>query len=296
MTQTTTATVPAVLVEACRATGLRWEGARPVRIAENQTWQLGAVVARIARPGQDQAATGEVQAARWLADHQVPVVRPLDVDQPVIADGHPVTFWEHIPGPHTPGSPRDLARTLRHLHGLPRPPFPVRPLDPFVRVPERLDAATTLPAPDRAWLTGLLNDLRAQWAEHRSAGRWLDTTVHGDAWPGNIIRTPTGVRVLDLERFSLGPPEWDLVSTAVRTFTTGATSAAEYDEFAIAYGQDVTEWYGYPLLAAARELRMVTYAAQHAAAVPRWRDQAQYRVDCLRGRHGPRPWTWHGIL
>ncbi|MFE7132378.1 phosphotransferase enzyme family protein [Streptomyces sp. NPDC057638] len=290
-----TPTVPDVLVAASRVAGLPWEGARPVRIAENQTWRLpGAVVARINQPGQNQAATGEVEAARWLAEHQVPVVRPLDIDQPVIADGHPVTFWEHIPGPHTPGSPRDLALTLRHLHRLPRPPFPVRPLDPFIRVRERLDTATTLPAPDRAWLTGLLDDLRAQWADRPPGGP--ETTVHGDAWPGNIIRTPTGVRVIDLERFSLGPPEWDLASTAVRTFTTGATSRAEYAEFTTAYGFDVTESDGYPLLAAARELRMVTYAAQHASADPRWRDQAQHRVDCLRGRRGPRPWTWRGIL
>nr|BAP34758.1 hypothetical protein [Streptomyces sp. ML694-90F3] len=101
---------------------------------------------------------------------------------------------------------------------------------------------------------------------------------------------------LDLERFSIGPPEWDLVSTAVRTFTTGATSLAEYTEFTTAYGRDVTEWDGYPLLAAARELRMATYAAQHAAADPRRHDQAQYRVDCLRGRYGPRPWNRQGIL
>ncbi|MEW1550514.1 phosphotransferase enzyme family protein [Streptomyces tsukubensis] len=295
MTQATANTPPAALVEACQTAGLRWENTQPLRIAENQTWLLpGRVVARIARPGQEQAAAGEVEAARWLADQRVPVVRPLGVEQPVIAGGHPVTFWEHLPGPHTPGSPRDLALTLRHLHGLPRPPFSVRPLDPFVRVPQRIDAATTLSAPDRAWLTDLLDDLRAQWTA-RPTG-WPETAIHGDAWPGNIVCTTTGIRVLDLERFSLGPAEWDLVSTAVRTFTTGATSLTEYAEFTTTYGQDVTDWDGYPLLAAARELRMTTYAAQHAATDPRWHQQAQYRIDCLRGRHGPRPWTWQGIL
>lgn len=102
--------------------------------------------------------------------------------------------------------------------------------------------------------------------------------------------------MMDLERFSLGPPEWDLVSTAVRKRTTGAVTAAEYDRFCAAYGYDVTDWAGYEILAGARELRMVTYAAQHAASNPEWTDQAQYRVDCLRGRHGPRPWNWKGIL
>ncbi|MEU3702743.1 phosphotransferase [Streptomyces anulatus] len=123
-----------------------------------------------------------------------------------------------------------------------------------------------------------------------------DRAVHGDAWPGNIVRTAEGVLMMDLERFSVGPPEWDLVSTAVRAKTTGAVSAREYDRFCAVYGYDVTAWEGYPVLARARELRMVTYAAQHAANNAEWRSQAQYRIDCLRGRSGPRPWSWTGIL
>lgn len=102
--------------------------------------------------------------------------------------------------------------------------------------------------------------------------------------------------MMDLERFAIGPPEWDLVSTAVSARTTGAVTRVEYDEFCTVYGQDVTTRVGYEVLAAARELRMVTYAAQHAASNPRWAAQAQYRVDCLRGRCGPRPWPWKGIL
>ncbi|MGP4087046.1 hypothetical protein [Streptomyces sp. KR55] len=62
------------------------------------------------------------------------------------------------------------------------------------------------------------------------------------------------------------------------------------------YGYDLTAWDGYDILAGARELRMVTYAAQHAASNPEWREQAQHRVDCLRGRCGPRPRHWTGIL
>ncbi|MEU3193208.1 phosphotransferase [Streptomyces sp. NPDC006992] len=34
----------------------------------------------------------------------------------------------------------------------------------------------------------------------------------------------------------------------------------------------------------------------HAASHPEWRARAQHRVDCLRGRCGPRPWQWDGIL
>lgn len=102
--------------------------------------------------------------------------------------------------------------------------------------------------------------------------------------------------MMDLERFSIGPREWDLVSTAVRARTTSAVTPGDYDDFCKIYGYDVTEWSGYEILAGARELRMVTYACQHAATSPEWAAQAQYRVDCLRGRCGPRPWTWRGIM
>lgn len=82
----------------------------------------------------------------------------------------------------------------------------------------------------------------------------------------------------------------------MRSLTTGAVTSAEYRRFCDVYGFDVTEWPGYATLAGIRELRMVTYAVQHAASNPDWAGQAQHRVDCLRGRHGPRPWMWRGIL
>ena len=72
-------------------------------------------------------------------------------------------------------------------------------------------------------------------------------------------------------------------------------SRDDYDDFCATYGSDVLEWEGYPTLRAIRELRMVTWAAQVAVVRPEWRDEVQHRVDCLRGRKGPRPWQWTGI-
>ncbi|MFD6324465.1 aminoglycoside phosphotransferase family protein [Streptomyces sp. NPDC058442] len=294
---TTSAAAPAreALEQACVAVGLDPSGAEPVRLAENQIWRLPGqhVIVRIERRGQTTAALREVRVARWLAENRMPTVRLADVGQPIEAGGRPVTFWEELP-PHQHGSHTEVAQLLKRLHALPAPDIELGHLDPFVRVGERLEAATTLISKDREWLKGLHQELVAAWAE-RPHGR-PDCAVHGDAWPGNLIRTAEGPLMIDLERFSLGPPEWDLVSTAVRARTTGAVTPAEYDEFCAAYGYDVTDWAGYPILAGARELRMVTYAAQHAASNPEWADQAQHRVDCLRGRRGPRPWNWKGIM
>jgi aminoglycoside phosphotransferase (APT) family kinase protein len=294
---TTPAAAPAIraLQEACAAVGLAVDGAEPIRLAENQIWRLSGqqVVVRIARSGQEAAAEREVRVARWLGENGIPAVRLINVSQPVVADGRPTTFWQELPA-HEHGSHTDVAQLLRRLHDLPSPDFELGYVDPFVRIPQRLDVAVTLEERDGAWLRGLHQDLVAAWAE-RPAGL-ADCAVHGDAWPGNLIRTASGPLMIDLERFSIGPPEWDLVSTAVRARTTGAVTDAEYEEFCAAYGHDVTEWDGYELLAGARELRMATYAAQHAASNPSWIEQAQYRLDCLRGRHGPRPWSWKGIL
>ncbi|WP_030542446.1 aminoglycoside phosphotransferase family protein [Streptomyces albus] len=285
----------AVLAAACCAAGLDPSAAEPIRIAENEIWRLPGqrAIVRIARPGQWAAAVREVSVAQWLADNDVPAVRALPVDQPVEVSGRPVTFWEELPA-HTNGTVRDVVQLLRRLHPLPVPDHSLGDLDPFVRVSERTDAATSLTEDDRSWLRQRRDELQRQWVRRPSG--LPDCVVHGDAWVGNVARTARGPILLDFERVSVGPPEWDLVSTAVKLTTTGAVSPPEYAEFCDLYGVDVTEWEGYELLAGARELRMATYAAHHAATRPEWTKEAQYRVDCLRGRRGPRPWKWTGIM
>ncbi|MFI6341206.1 phosphotransferase family protein [Streptomyces sp. NPDC050535] len=284
----------AAMEEACNIAGFNSAGAVPVRVAENEIWRLPSrVIVRIARPGQWDAAAREVRVAEWLADNQVPAVRPLPVKQPVEADDRPVTFWEELPA-HETGSIMDVVTLLKLLHALPIPDLELGRLDPFVRVAERIDAATSLPDDDRRWLHRHLTDLQERWLK-RPVGL-PECVVHGDAWVGNAVRTTLGPILLDLERVSVGPPEWDLVSTAVKMTTTGAVSEAEYAQFCATYGSDVTRWDGYELLAGARQLRMTSYAAQHAASRPEWQTEAQYRVDCLRGRTAPPPWEWKGIL
>ncbi|MFF2941206.1 aminoglycoside phosphotransferase family protein [Streptomyces niveus] len=292
----TTAATPtqAVLQTACLSVGLDAADAEPIRLAENAIWRLPmGVVVRITQPGQSAAAKREVQVSRWLADQGVPAVRALDLQQPVAANGHPVTFWHELP-PHEIGTVADVVTLLKQLHALPKPDLPLGKLDPFVRLVERIDAASTIPDDDRQWLNVRLKDLQDQWVS-RPKGL-PECVVHGDAWVGNVARTEAGPLLMDFERASFGPPEWDLVSTAVKLTTTGTVSAEEYAAFCETYGVDVSQWEGYKLLAATRELRMTTYAAQHAATRSEWRREAQYRIDCLRGRAGAPPWQWKAIM
>jgi hypothetical protein len=103
------------------------------------------------------------------------------------------------------------------------------------------------------------------------------------------------VVLLDLERCSIGPHQWDLVSTATKFVTSGLINQAQYAQFCDTYGSDVTTWAGFNTLRDIRELRVTCYVAQLAAEHPRFQHEARLRIDCLRGRHGPRPWPWTAV-
>ncbi|MGH3280028.1 MAG: phosphotransferase family protein [Trebonia sp.] len=283
----------AILQAACAQAGLNATGAEAIRLGENAIFRLPVgVIARIARAGQQQAARREIAVSRWLNASGVSAVAAWgDLDQPIDVNGRSVTFWDELP-PHVPGSLPQVAAVLTKLHALPEPTgVPLGALDPFVRLRERVGQAATLTGDDRAWLASRLTALEREWAALR--GTMTTCVVHGDAWAGNIAATADGnVILLDLERCSLGPPEWDLVSTAVKYETFGQVTRDEYRQFWDAYGSDVTAWHGYQTLRGIRELRVTCYAAQQAADNPRLVGEANLRVSCLRGRRGPRPWPW----
>ncbi|PSL03213.1 phosphotransferase family enzyme [Haloactinopolyspora alba] len=286
-----------VLDHACRRAGLDVRGAERIRVAENAVYRLaGGVIARVSRAGQTPAAVTEVRVARWLERSGLRAARVVPgIEQPVDVDGTAVTFWRELPAHHD-GEHLHVASVLRRLHGL-QPPqeFRLPPLAPFVRVRDRLGSAETISAADRTWLLAYLDDLERRYAE-LPAGL-PHGVVHGDAWVGNVLVDDEGTPwLMDLERFSVGPPEWDLVSTAVRLTSFGTLDAREYEAFCIAYGHDVTQWAGFATLRDIRELRACSYMLQHAATGAAARDEAARRVACLRGHGGPRPWRWKRIV
>jgi aminoglycoside phosphotransferase (APT) family kinase protein len=283
-----------VLSEACRIVGLEATDAELIRIAENTLYRLPrGVVARVTRSGQASAAAKEVQVSRWLSQLGVSVVEALrDIEQPVDVDGRAVTFWRELP-PHRYSTLAELAAVLRTLHSLPPPDFDLPPLAPFVRLGERISEASVLTDDQRAWLLQHLTRLKQRYAELPPGRPWC--AVHGDAWAGNLVVTEQGPVLLDLERFAYGPPEWDLTSIAVDYTTFGDMPAGDWGDFCARYGYDVTTWDGFEILRDARELRKVTFAMQMAAQRPDLVDQAVYRLACVRGERGSRPWGWTGV-
>lgn len=276
---------------ACATLGLDASHAELIRAGENYLYRLpGKVVARVTRPGQIEAARKEVQVSRWLATAGIPVVEALaDLPQPAEVDGRAVTFWRELP-PHQPGTLAELADLLRQLHALPKPDFELPPLAPFVRLRERLTEADALSSDDRAWLLNRLRELEIGYANLPTRRPWC--AVHGDAWDGNVASTDDGPILLDLERFAFGPPEWDLASIAVDYTTFGLISLEEWQGFCQRYGSDVMTWDGFELFRDIRELRKVTFAWQLAGTRDDIAEQATYRLACLRGEHGHRPWGW----
>ncbi|MGH3755148.1 MAG: phosphotransferase [Pseudonocardiaceae bacterium] len=145
MTATGTHEADELLRRACDQAGIDVHGAEPIRLGENAIFRLpGGIVARIARSGQQDAARREVRIAQWLAEHDIPAVRALDdIDQPINTDGRAVTFWHELPDHHN-GTPTQVAQILRRLHDLPLTEgHPFSDLDPFVRLEERIAAATS---------------------------------------------------------------------------------------------------------------------------------------------------------
>ncbi|MFE6922019.1 phosphotransferase enzyme family protein [Nocardia sp. NPDC057663] len=281
---------------ACVTVGITKPHLIPIKVAENGIFRLPdqQLVVRVARAGQIDAARRELEIARWLQVNDVGAVEPGGTRADfVVVDGRPVTFWRELPA-HRPGTEQEIAEALRALHSLSAPDF-LYEVQPFVRLEERIDAASTVLPQDRQWLRGRLSDLRAAWAELVPGRSW--GPIHGDAWEGNVVTTDAGVTTfLDLERASVGPPEWDLTSTAIKHSSFGWISMQRYESYWRAYGYDVTTWSGFLVLRDIRELRMTCMAAQAAGSKPAHAAQAQHRVDCLRGRFGARPWSgWEPI-
>jgi hypothetical protein len=95
------AAVP-VLAKACTLAGFSIDGAELLRLGENAIYRLASapVVVRIARSADRLARVQkELCVARWLAAADIPAVRVQEVfEQPLLVDGHPVSFWHAVTG------------------------------------------------------------------------------------------------------------------------------------------------------------------------------------------------------
>jgi Ser/Thr protein kinase RdoA (MazF antagonist) len=248
------------------------------------------VVVRIARsPDRLGRVQKELCVARWLAAADVPAVRVAeDVDQPIVADGHPVSFWRQVTGGDPEPTHADLARLLASFHALGDGPCDLPSFDPLGPSFKRLAGAAGIPDTDRDYLYERCTELAHQF-------RRLDFAlpagpIHGDAWAGNLLTDHGQVVLLDFESAATGPREWDLMPTAVAVERYGLPEE-RYEQFAAAYGFDVRDWAGYTVLREVRQLTMTTWIMQNAGESAAVAAEFSLRVNSLRERDFARAWN-----
>ena len=274
-----------VLDAACHDAGLDPRHATLMRLGENALYRLASapIVVRIARTMDYWPTVGkEVAVARWLAEEGFPAGRlSAPAEQPRSIEGHPVTFWEFIPG--QVAMPEDIAllgSTLRALHGLPSPTgFRLPTVDILARIRPRV-AASPVSDDDKALLLDRCEDLRERISElvfplQRCA-------IHGDAHVKNLMISSGRSVLIDFENFSWGHPEWDLSMTATEYVTAGWWTDQQYAEFTEAYGYDVRDWDGFPTLQAAHEIKMTTWIMQNVNHSPEIKAEFEARMHAIR--------------
>ncbi|MFT2015563.1 phosphotransferase enzyme family protein [Streptomyces sp. 796.1] len=256
------------------------DAARLITLGENAVFALESTVVKVGRErGLWERADREPRIAAWLAEHDVPAVRPAE-PRALLVDDLPVTVWHRLPPAVRPATPADLATLLRRVHALPRPPFPLPRRDLLGGVERWLRlAGDAIDPADAAYLRDRRDGFAA--AADALVPQLTPGPLHGDALPRNVHVSAAGPVLVDLETFSDDLREHDLVVMALTRDRYGLGAAA-YAEFATGYGWDVREWPGCSVLRGARETASCAWVAQHAPGDPRALAEFERRVASLR--------------
>ncbi|MGW1881290.1 aminoglycoside phosphotransferase family protein [Streptomyces sp. NPDC001970] len=290
----TSAEATQVMVAACRAAGLDARGAELIRFGENALFRLASapVIVRIARSVEYlPLSRNEVAVSRWLASEGFAAARVVDdLEQPLLIDGHPVTFWHLIVEGERRATYGELGAVLRDLHALELPAgLELPPYSVFGKTDLRLGRASGIPVDDIEFLRKRDRELREESAELRFES--AKGPVHGDAHVQNLMVDDRGqVVLIDFEVFCFDHPEWDLMVTAVEHHSLGWQTDEQYADFVAAYGQDLYDWGGYDTLRRIQEFHMTTWLMQNVGEDEHTADEYRRRIAGLRNDDGPRDW------
>jgi len=281
----------AVLAGVRTMAGVDVTDAQLIKFTNNAVFALPAagVVVRIAASATMADRVDKViRVARWLEQGDVPAVRLLDLDQPLIVDGLRVTLWDEIPagGPAPTGG--DLAAILRQWHQLVPPEDGLPAWAPMAEIRSRLTEPDEVGASDLAYLRDECDRIEEQLG---SLSYELPVgPIHGDAFMGNLIDGATRPVICDFDSSCDGPREWDLVPLAVGKLRFDYPGD-DYGALARAYGFDVISWPGFPILRRLRELKLVTSLVPVLGSRAVLRPQWQRRLDTYRSGDQKARWS-----
>ena len=115
--------------------------------------------------------------------------------------------------------------------------------------------------------------------------------VHGDLHRHNVLKTPTGPVLVDLEMSGVGPVCADIVPQVVAVRRYGAPPRV-LDDFLAGYGLEASGWPGFEVLVQAYELWTTAWAISNRGPVTPTRRRGRGAPRSLATRHRfPRPWA-----
>ena len=117
------------------------------------------------------------------------------IDQPLLVDGRPVSFWHAVTGGDPAPTYADLARLLIAFHGLGDCPCELSGFDPLRTSRSRLAAPGGVTGGDPDFLRARCDELNEQIQELTYA--LPAGAIHGDAHPRNLLTDSGQVVLLD---------------------------------------------------------------------------------------------------
>lgn len=217
-----------VLTEACQQVGCNSDGAELLPIGENAIFQLAnaPIMVRIGRSADRLSRVGrELCVARWPEAARVPAVRVHDeIEQPLMVDGHPVSFWRAVTGGEPTPTHVDLARLLAAYHAAQGCPCDLAAFEPLRTSESRLARADGVEAGDLEFLHGRIADLTSQFKQLDFA--LPPGPIHGDAHTKNLLTDHGQVVLIDFGAAAIGPREWDLLPTSIAVQRYGLPESA----------------------------------------------------------------------
>lgn len=274
-------------VEVAAAHGVH--GTEPVVLADGfnvVVWLRPApVVARVVllpallRSDPHAMITRELSVTGFLDGKGVPVARPSAElpPGPHRHEGLWMSFWEHLdvePGRRPAAAEsgallRDLHESLREYPATsPALEVPVADIRAFVREAGRFPVAST---EDVEVIGRTLGEVLPVVTQQRPMQQ-----VHGDAHPGNLLRTPRGWTWVDFEESVRGPVEFDLACLLRTGALDGAEALREYGPV------DAQALRPFRTL---RRLHAAVWFTVLAGRVPEYRDRARRELDRVRACH-----------
>jgi Phosphotransferase enzyme family len=197
--------------------------------------RVGDQAVKVYPPGTDPAHLRRLSCAlSGSPTAHVPVSDPVETSHGVVVAAPWLTDTRPVSWP-------DLGALLRAFHQ-DHAAADVPPWAPLSRLDSQVAG---LPAEAAAVLRDARDTVLGALAEVRS--ELGEGTIHGDVSPSNVMWSPAGPRLIDLDWVGRAPREYDL-SSASRRVANGEMSPETYDAFCAAYGFDVRSWAGLPLL------------------------------------------------